>query len=247
MSNYQERRVTADDDETNLTEDNESVDQTTSTASASRRSGTANSRQSRPSTSRELVTWSSLQIQEESCNHQQADDRFAHLRDVILIDTGSTLKATFMNPDLVLTDIQVSENPVSMTTNAGNKTITLEATVPGNGPTLFDPNQIANIYGFSHMADDHRITYDSNVEDAFNLYLPDGMIKFERTDDGLYAYRPSDNYRNQVAESNSKTPLDVNNMVTTVKENKMGLETIRECEESQTIVPYRWLPYCREF
>jgi hypothetical protein len=48
------------------------------------------------------------------------------------------------------------------------------------------------------------------------------MIKFERTDDGLYAYRPSENYRNQVAESNSKTPLDVNNMVTTVKENKMG-------------------------
>jgi hypothetical protein len=33
---------------------------------------------------------------------------------------------------------------------------------------------------------------------------------------------PTDNYRNQVAESNSKTPLDVNNMVTTVKENKMG-------------------------
>jgi hypothetical protein len=153
MSNYQEQRVTADDDDnqTHLTEDAESVDQTRSTASASRRSGTANSRQSQPSTSRNLVTWSSLQIQEENCNHQQADDRFAHLKDVILLDT-----------------------------------------------------------------------YNSNVEDAFNVYLPDGMIKFERTDDGLYAYRPTDNYRNQVAESNSKTPLDVNNMVTTVKENKMG-------------------------
>jgi hypothetical protein len=66
MSNYQERRVTAD-------EDAESVDQTRSTSSASRRNGAANSRQSRPSTSRDLVTWSSLQIQEESCNHQQAD------------------------------------------------------------------------------------------------------------------------------------------------------------------------------
>jgi hypothetical protein len=126
-----------------------------------------------------------------------------------------------MNPDLV-TDIQVSENPVSMTTNAGNKTITLEATVPGNGTTLFDPNQIANIYGFSHMADDHRITYDSNVEDAFNVYLPDGMIKFERTNDGLYAYRPSENYKKKIAESNNMTPLDLTNMVTTVKENKMG-------------------------
>jgi hypothetical protein len=49
-----------------------------------------------------------------------------------------------MNPDMV-TDIKVSEQPVSMTTNTGKKMIGLEATVPGNGQTWFDPNQIANI------------------------------------------------------------------------------------------------------
>jgi hypothetical protein len=62
---------------------------------------------------------------------------------VILLDTGSTLKATFMNPDLV-TDVKVSETPVEMTTNARNKKmIKLEATVPANGQVCFDPGQIA--------------------------------------------------------------------------------------------------------
>jgi hypothetical protein len=69
---------------------------------------------------------------------------FAYLKNVILLDTGSTLKAAFMNPDMV-TDIKVSEQPVSMTTNTSKKMIGLEATVPGNGQTWFDPNQIANI------------------------------------------------------------------------------------------------------
>ncbi len=80
---------------------------------------------------------------------------------MILLDTGSTLKATFMNPELV-TDIQTTNTPILMRTNAGTKKIELEATVPGFGSTWFDPNQIANIYGFSHMVDEHRITYYSD-------------------------------------------------------------------------------------
>jgi hypothetical protein len=104
---------------------------------------------------------------------------------VILLDTGLTLEATFMNPDLV-TDIQVSKTPIWMTTNTGSKKIDLEATVPGFGSTWFDPNQIAKIYGFSHMADQHRVTYDSNKEDAFLVHSDSGTIKFERTPDGLY-------------------------------------------------------------
>jgi hypothetical protein len=36
---------------------------------------------------------------------------------------------------------------------ARSKNIELEATVPEFGPRWFDPNQIVNIYGFSHMAD----------------------------------------------------------------------------------------------
>jgi hypothetical protein len=123
------------------------------------------------------------------------------LKDVILLNTGSTLNATFMNPELV-TDIKATKTPISMTTNTRSKKINLEATVPGFGPTWFDPNQIANIYGFSHMADNkHRITYDSEKEDASLVHSDAGIIKFERTPDGLYVYKPTAKFKNQQPSS----------------------------------------------
>jgi hypothetical protein len=106
---------------------------------------------------------------------------------MILLDTGLTLKPTFMNPNLV-TNIQATRTPVSMTTNAGTKKIELEATILGFGSTWYDPNQITNIYGFSHMADKQHITYSSNKEDAFLVHSHSGIIKFERIPDGLYVY-----------------------------------------------------------
>jgi hypothetical protein len=162
---------------------------------------------------------------------------FEHLRDVILLDTGSTLKATFMNPELV-TDIRMTNTPISMQTNARTKKIELEATVPGFGPTWFDPNQIANIYGFSHMVEEHRITYDSDKEDAFLVHSEDGTIKFERTPDGLYVYRPTAKFKKGVAASKGAIPPTdfggklTNNMITTVKENKMGY-TQRQFESAK--------------
>jgi hypothetical protein len=125
----------ADDDQNTeeLTDDEELILTQRSTSNQNRRSGIP--RQTREQ-SREMVTWSSFQFQQEnskqqSTNHQNPSEQ---LKDVILLDTGSTLKATFMNPDLV-TDIQATRTPVSMTTNTGTKKIELEATIPGFGYT----------------------------------------------------------------------------------------------------------------
>ncbi len=142
-----------------------------------------------------------------------------------------------MNPELV-TDIQVTNTPISMRTNAGTKKIELEATVPGFGPTWFDPNQIANIYGFSHMVDKHRITYDSDQEDAFLVHSDTGTIKFERTPDGLYVYRPTAKFKQGVAASKEASPPNdsggkrMSNLIATVKENKMGY-TQRQFESAK--------------
>jgi hypothetical protein len=119
-----------------------------------------------------------------------------------------------------------------MTTNTSNKMIGLEATVPGNGQTWFDPNQIANICGFSHMVDKHRITYDSEKEDVFMVHTKEGIIKFTRTPDGLYAYTPSTKFKDQVAETNMSRSQAMNNLVTTVKENMMGY-TQRQFENAK--------------
>jgi hypothetical protein len=126
-----------------------------------------------------------------------------------------------MNPDMV-TSIKVSEQPVLMTTNTGNKMIGLQATVPGNGQTWFDPNQIANIYRFSHMVDEHHITYDSEKEDVLMVHTNEGIIKFLQTPDGLYAYAPSTKFKDQVAKTNMSRRQAMNNLVTTVKENMIG-------------------------
>jgi hypothetical protein len=180
-----------------------------------------------------MVTWSGFQFQQDD-SKQQSKSPFEHLKDVILLDTESTLKATFMNPNLV-TNIQATRTPISMTTNARTKKIELEAIIPGFGSTWYDPNQIANIYGFSRMADKHQITYDSDKEDAFVVHSShSGIINVERTPDGLYVYKPSATFKNKVATLKTKTPLtETTQMITsTVKENSKGY-TQRQFENAK--------------
>jgi hypothetical protein len=40
------------------------------------------------------------------------------------------------------------------------------------------------------MAKRHRITYDSQKEDAFTVHLPDKQVKFTKTNQGLYIFKP---------------------------------------------------------
>ena len=103
--------------------------------------------------------------------------KFAKLKDVIILDTGSTIKATFMNSDF-LTKIQPAKHPLIMSTNAGMKKLNIVGTIQGFGRAYYDPNQIANIFGFSHLVDKCRITYNLDIEDAFIVHHPNGPIKF---------------------------------------------------------------------
>ena len=56
------------------------------------------------------------------------------------------------------------------------------------------------------MVDKYRITYDSNKEDAFSVHLEDGVVKFTRTNEGLYAYKPTKKYLKEVAQTKSLLP-----------------------------------------
>ena len=83
-----------------------------------------------------------------------------------LLDTDSIIQATIMNPDLA-TNMRPSDRPMIMLTNAGMRKLTVDANVKGIGVAKYDLQQIANIFGFSHMVNKYCVTYDSNVEDAF--------------------------------------------------------------------------------
>ncbi|MGC8551185.1 MAG: hypothetical protein ACP5M4_16030, partial [Acidobacteriaceae bacterium] len=65
---------------------------------------------------------------------------------------------------------------------------------------------MANIFGLSEMVDRCRVTFDSDVEDGFVVHVKDGKIKFSRTSEGLYAYKPTKRYLAEVAESKKMLP-----------------------------------------
>ena len=71
-----------------------------------------------------------------------------------------------------------SDRPMIMLMNARVRKLTVDADVEGIGVAKYDPQQIANIFGFSHMVDKYHVTYDSNVEDAFFVHTNHKVIKF---------------------------------------------------------------------
>jgi hypothetical protein len=115
-----------------------------------------------------------------TCLTQNEDEGIdGDLKDLILLDTGSTIGATIANPDLI-TNLKATSSPLQMATNAGTKTLNLKGDVIGFGKAWYDPGFMANIFGFTKMAESNRITYDSNIEDAFLVHTEDGdVIKFE--------------------------------------------------------------------
>jgi hypothetical protein len=151
--------------------------------------------------------WSNLHMHEKvdvdttQMNYKQVNPKAitnTKFKDVILLDTGSSIGATFMNPNLV-TGITASNEPIQMLTNAGTKIMDREAEVPGFGKVYYDPSLITNIFGFAKTSDKYRITYDNMQEDAFNVFTDDGVIKFTRSDDGLYLYKPTPQYLKMIA------------------------------------------------
>jgi hypothetical protein len=58
-----------------------------------------------------------------------------------------------------------------MAANVGMKKSNQEVLVPGFRKVYFNKDAIANIFGFSDLKTKHRITYDSNKEDAFLVHI----------------------------------------------------------------------------
>ena len=98
-----------------------SVDSAVSTGSRGHRSGNRNSRSQ--STNNYQSDWSGFQQPEKTekaeHSHKQSTG-LENLKNVFLLDSGSTIPATIMNPDFV-TNIKTSTKQLKMRTNAGMK------------------------------------------------------------------------------------------------------------------------------
>jgi hypothetical protein len=67
----------------------------------------------------------------------------------------------------------------------------------------------------------HRITFDSEKEDAFIVHTDDGNMKFKCNPEGLYTFEVSDNYLKME-----------NHLINTVNENRVGY-TQRQFEQAK--------------
>ena len=161
-----------------------------------------------------------------------------NLEKVIILDTGSTIKGTIMNPDMV-SNIGITKHPITMNTNAGKKILNIKGEMKGFGKVYFDPQQIANIFGFSHLKDKaKRIQYDSKKEDAFIVEMEETTVKFTRTTEGLYVFTPPETFFNEIAKNKNMIKPYINeinnnqitaetmcNTINTVNENMEGYTT----------------------
>ncbi|MGC9215009.1 MAG: hypothetical protein ACP5FS_07955 [Athalassotoga sp.] len=186
--------------------------------------------------------WSGLTVsakaQECGSMHKQIDqkkskDTLKDLKDVILLDSGSSIGATFMNPDLV-TGIKVAKHPLMKTTNAGSKVIELKGHGNGFGKVYYDPTSMANIFGLAQLAVKYQVTFDSDVENAFVVHVDDRVVKFARTPEGLYAYKPSDRYLAEVADSKCMNPPDSTDAVTAYRGRSFLISSVEENRKGYT-------------
>ena len=172
--------------------------------------------------------WCNLMIHNQTSDIDQCD-----LRDLILLDTGSTIGATVCNSKFIA-NVKPTTDILHMTTNAGCKNVDLKGEVLGLGNAWFDPKFITNIFGFSHLIDlGYEITYDSKIEDAFICKHRDfDAVKFQRTKEGLYVYKPTQNYVKAIAEEENKDEFGDTFLIKSVSENIEGF-TKREIEAAK--------------
>jgi hypothetical protein len=85
----------------------------------------------------------------------------------------------------------------------------------------YDETAIANIFGLSDLKRKHRITFDSEKEDAFIDHTDKGNMNFKCNPEGLYTFEVSDKYLQKESH-----------LINTVKENRVGY-TQRQFEQAK--------------
>ena len=94
-------------------------------------------------------------------------------------------------------------------TNNGSMITSQACDIPEVGEAYYTDKGITNIIGLSQMRFKYRITYDSEKEAAFFIYMKNNIVKFPETMDRLYAV----NMESKIEDNKS----DEKSMVTTTE------------------------------
>jgi hypothetical protein len=87
---------------------------------------------------------------------------------------------------------RVEDYSRTIATNAGTNRTKQIVDIPGFGTVWYDKTAIANIFGVSDLKKKHRVTFNSDKEDAFTVHMESGTLKFNCKPKGVYTYEVSD-------------------------------------------------------
>jgi len=118
----------------------------------------------------------------------------------VILDSGSTI-SLFKSKDLV-TEIRDTEEKIQLETG-GTRVVDKEGQIEGFGKVYFNKNGIANIFAVKDLIKRHRVTYDSEKEDAFVVHIGNKPIKFRANQQGLYVFEFPKSYVDYVEHKNT--------------------------------------------
>jgi hypothetical protein len=114
------------------------------------------------------------------------------LKDQILIDSASSAHV-FCNPDLVnMHTIRMEKQGLTLETNGGDFANSCTAESPYSPERVwYNPNSVANILSLALLVKHFRVTFDSQIENAFVVHTPKGNYKFTWMVGNIYALAPT--------------------------------------------------------
>ena len=113
------------------------------------------------------------------------DDRDSqvHLKPVLCLDSGSTTDI-FCNEAFCKAIMEAGKS-LTVDTNGGEATTSLEADVNDYGRVWFMKRALINIFSLFNMVKKYRVTFDSAVDNAFFVHKPNRLIRFGANDQGI--------------------------------------------------------------
>jgi len=216
-------------------------------ANANARSSPTDETSSDNTTSTRVHDYSGPTIDSFAVNLHRIDGNASHVipKHWIILDSASSIDL-FVNPQL-LTDIRVADNPITITSNAGEVTVDQHARLDGYPERVwYHPNRAANVLSLHNIAKHFTITYNSSEENAMRLYFDEQRhISFSPSShNGLFYYDTS--VHNPLQQHGDRTTF---NFVTTVADKKAAYTQrgIKDAQLARKIQNIMMRPNTRKF